>query len=163
MAGPTQVFMKIDGIDGDAEPTVVSKYIRIYSFNWSTSQSARSSVGSGADRQGTGPQLQAFTITKDYDVSTPYIAQQALTNMKNGVTVTIKFLKTGTTPTELAIYEFKNCIFTNYQHNSGPERPTETLTIDYTEFMFDAKQTVAAGGAGAAPKVTYKNPTQQAS
>lgn len=163
MPGPTQVFLDIDGIKGDAEPSEVKDYIRVYSFNWGTSTPVRSSIGSGSDRLGTGPVMSNFSITKDFDISTAQLTQFALTNNTKGVKMVVKFLRTGTTPEPLAIYTFSNCIVSSYRHHAGAERPTETLTVDYTELMFESKQLQATGAPGGSPKVTYKNPTQQAS
>ena len=73
------VYMKFEGIDGDATHQGHEKWIECTSFQWGTGRSIMTPVGRAANRESSAPSISEVTITKASDVASIKLFQEAVT------------------------------------------------------------------------------------
>jgi type VI secretion system secreted protein Hcp len=67
----TDMFLKIDGIDGESSDDKHANWIEILSFSFGASQPATGSVSSGGARSSQRVDLQDFSVVKQLDKASP--------------------------------------------------------------------------------------------
>lgn len=128
------IYMKYDSIDGDVTATGHEKWIEVNSFQWGVGRGISSPTGGAADRESSAPSVSEIVVTKPTDISTIKLLNEALQG--EGQDVTIDFCKTdkGNLSVYLS-YVLNNAMISGYSKSSGGDRPTESLSINFTKIM----------------------------
>lgn len=124
------MFLKIDGIEGESEDSVHKGEIDVLSWSWGMSQSGSAHEGKG----GTSGKVnvQDITFTKHLDKSSTVLMSRCCdgTHIKNAVLTMRK--QSGDTPVEYLKIEFTDLIVSSYQTSgSGDEIPFETISFNF--------------------------------
>ena len=121
------IYMKYEGIQGTGK----GKY-----SGWIELEGCQ--IGS-PNRGGSVINFEVI-VTKFLDNSSSRLVQEALSG--TGKKVTIDFVMTGESVPYMSI-ELENVIITSYQVNgtSDPDRPMETLSLNYTKISYSVKPT----------------------
>lgn len=134
-AATVDYFLKIDGLSGSASASNHKGEIEISSFSWGATNS--STIGSQSSGAGAGKvSMNSFSITKQIDVSSPklFTAAQAGGGKKLGTVVfTVVNPNTGSDWFQLTL---SNAIVGSYGISSGGDRPTESLSLNFTKIEF---------------------------
>ena len=147
--GATDMFLKLNGIEGESADKTHAKEIEVLS--WSRSRSNSSSVVGGSGKAALGD----LSITKYTDKSTPHLLLRCLagTLIPDGK-LTIR--KAGASQQEFFTYDMKDIYVTSVSaaENANDDRALEQISLapDYineTYFMFDSNGK-AAGQVSAA-------------
>ena len=160
------IFMKYDGIDGDVTTAGHEKWIEIHSLQWGTNRGITMSTASGADREGSTPSLSEIVVTKDTDGASPNLlrASLGLAPADEGKTVNIDFCKTDTSKPEPYLqFTLTNCLVSSYSLSSGGDRPTESVTLNFTKVEFKNTGMGAANETGSPDTASYDLTTQTGS
>ena len=156
------IYMNFDGIQGDVTETKHSTWIELHSFQWGVGRGISSPVGSSAERESTAPSISEVVVSKDNDVSTGKLMQEALSG--HGKTVKIDFTRTYKDQQEIYLsLELTNTIISGYSHSSASDRPTESLSLNFTKVQFSTKQMKPDGTPGDPDHVTYDLSTAKTS
>jgi type VI protein secretion system component Hcp len=117
-------------------------WIPLKSFDWGATRKITTRAGNGSSSQARGPvatDLQDVKVDKEVDGTSPELLEKFDKDTK-GVDCTIVFVRTGD-PAEIYLkYDLKNTLITEI-HMSGKDkedRPTETLTLTFTEIELTA-------------------------
>jgi type VI secretion system secreted protein Hcp len=138
--------MKMDKIDGDVTAKGHEKWIDLHSFQWGVGRGIGSPVGRGAERESSAPSLSEVTVTKDMDASSPYLFTEAVIGKTKKVV--IEFVKTSGDQLETyLVYTLTNVLVSGYSVSSGGDKPSESLSLNYTKF--EMKYTPQKGDANA--------------
>lgn len=160
--GGDPIFMQYGAIQGDVTAQGYAHFIELSSFQWGVSR-AISSIASGADRESAVPSVGEIKITKSLDSSSPYLFKEALNGQ--GQTAVIDFLKTGGSG-QLQVYlqiTLTNTLVSGFSTSSGGDRPTESLSLNFTKIEYKNFTTNADGSSGPSVTVTYDLALQRVS
>jgi type VI secretion system secreted protein Hcp len=112
-------------------------WVQLTSCNWGVGRGIGSPTGASANREASAPSVSEITVSKTMDKSSFALLQEALKG--TGMECTIHFTTTDQGQLRTyAEYKLTNCLISGYSTSSGGDRPTETLSINFTkiEFMF---------------------------
>lgn len=146
------IFVKFDGIDGDATEEGHKAWISVDSFQFGVGRGISTPVGDAARREASAPSVSEITLSKRMDKASLKLWESSLVG-NAGKTVKIDITTTGDKGklTVLAQYELTNCLVSGYSVSSGGEAPSESISLNFTKVMFNFKGadiTNKSGGGG---------------
>ena len=120
-------------VKGEATAEKAKGYIVLQSFQFGVGVGVSMAVGSG-NRETSLPSLSEITVTKGTDVASTTIFESVCTR-KNYTKAEIIFTTmTGEGKEETFLkYDLENIIFSGYSLSSGGDRPSESLSLNYTK------------------------------
>jgi type VI secretion system secreted protein Hcp len=114
----------------------------------------RRPTGASADRESSAPSVSEITATKAQDIATVPILNEALQG--EGQTVIIDFCKTDKGQLEVYLtYTLTNCMISGYSISSGGDRPSESISLNFTKIECKNTPMGAAGESESPVTVTY--------
>ncbi len=139
------IYVKYDGIDGEATHEKHKKWIQVESLQWGTGRAIMTNTGQATGREASEPSISEVTFSKILDGSSPYLFTEATTGAK-GKKVQIHMVSTGDPGDLYLTYELTNCLVSGYSTSSGGDRPTESVSVNFTKLEmkytpFDADHT----------------------
>jgi len=143
------IFLKINGVDGDSADDKHKKDIDILAFSWGLSNSGSAQVGGGA---GAGKvNVQDLSVTKWVDSATPKLVL-ACCNGTHYDDATLVVRKAGGTPVEYIKLKLQEVLVTSVSTggSGGEDRLTENITLNFAKFNLDYTPQDAKGAAGTA-------------
>ena len=130
------MFLKLDGIDGEAQDSKHKKEIDVLAWSWGASQSGTTHMGGGS---GSGKaNFQDISVTKYVDSS----SHKLLKHLAKGTHITQALLtvrKAGDTPLEYIKLTMKDCIISSISTggSEGEDRLSENVAINFGEFAYE--------------------------
>jgi type VI secretion system secreted protein Hcp len=146
------IYMKIEGIDGPVTAKGHEKWFECSSFQFGVNRHITSAVGVGANREASRPNVSEITVTKLLDDSSPMLFQTVCYGQTKKID--IDFVRTDQQKFETYMkFTLTEAIISGYSTSSGGDRPTESLSLNFTKIELaytgtDAKLT-AKGAARA--------------
>jgi len=148
------IYMNYNDLPGDATAEGHEKWIELNSFQWGVGRGVSSPTGGSADREASAPSVAEIVVTKANDVSSTKLLNEALQG--EGQTVKIDFCKTDKGKLEAYLQlTLTNCLISGHSFSSGGDRPTESLSMNFTKVEFKNIGMGAAGDTGSPDSVTY--------
>lgn len=131
------IFIKIDGIDGEATEASHKKWIEVNSLQFGFGRGISTPQGNAAHRETSSPSVSEITVTKEMDVASYKLFASSLTEIE-GKKVNIELCRTGgkTGLVCYAAYELTNTLISGYSVSSGGDKPTESLSLNFTKIMY---------------------------
>jgi len=130
------MFLKLDGIDGESKDAKHAGEIDIESFAWGMAQTGSGHRGTGS---GTGKvDIHDVTITKVVDKSSPSL-MLACANGKHIAKGSIVVRKAGENPLEYLTIDLEKILVSNY-HTNGTNTAdvhTETVTLNFVKMKLE--------------------------
>jgi type VI secretion system secreted protein Hcp len=129
------IYMQYGSIQGDVTAVGWEHWVELNSLSWGVSRAISSAAGSGS-REAAAPQAAEVKVTMLSSNASPDFFQEA--TVGQAATVTIDFVKTDNVGHQVKYIELKltNALASSYQVSSGGDRPTDSLSIDYTKIQF---------------------------
>jgi type VI secretion system secreted protein Hcp len=143
------IFLKINGVDGESADDKHKKDIDILAFSWGLSNSGSAQIGGGA---GAGKvNVQDLSVTKWVDAATPKLVL-ACCNGTHYDDATLVVRKAGGTPVEYIKLKLTEVLVTSVSTggSGGEDRLTENITLNFAKFNLDYTPQDAKGAAGTA-------------
>ena len=148
------IYMQYDTIKGDVTEEGHVGWVELKSFQWGLGRGISSPTGASADRESSAPSISEIIVTKDADASTPDLLNEALQG--EGKKVQIDFCKTDKGKMEVyTTYTLTNCMISGHSTSSGGDRPTESLSLNFTKFEVKNTGAKASGEEGQPKTTTY--------
>jgi type VI secretion system secreted protein Hcp len=140
------MFLKLDGIDGESRDKKRSGQIDILAWSWGMSQSGTTHTGSGA---GAGKvSVQDISLTKWIDKASPILIQYCAkgTHIKDGELVV---RKAGDNPLEYMTIKMTDIMITSVSTggSGGEDRLTENVSLNFAEFEVKYQEQDPKGAA----------------
>jgi len=96
-------------------------------------------TGTAMDREASATRLGDITITKKQDKATPDLFKEA--TIGKGKPATFYLTKQGDKIEEIMKIELSDAMISNYSVSAEGDRPTESITISYTEMTMSVTPT----------------------
>jgi type VI secretion system secreted protein Hcp len=148
------IFLKLDGVTGEAQDQSHKDEMDILAWSWGMSQSGTTHMGSGG---GAGKvNVQDLSVTKYVDNATPTLMKFCCKG-KHIDTGKLTVRKAGDEPLEYIVIEFQELLISSISTggSGGEDRLTENLSLNFREFHLTYKQQTKEGGDGGSPDVKW--------
>jgi len=150
------IYMNYDSlaIKGDVTEEGHKDWIECNSFQWGVGRGISSPTGGSKDRESSAPSVSEIVVTKATDTASPKILNEALQG--EGKTVIIDFCKTDKGKLEVYMtYTLTNTMISGYSLSSGGDRPSESLSLNFTKVEYKNIPQAAEGAAASPETVGY--------
>ena len=142
------IYLQIDGVTGDVEEAGHTGWIQLNSFQWGVGRGIGSPKSKAKDREGAEASVSEVTASKTQDNATTQLMRLALWGKSKKVNV--EFTRTGDQNQQIAYlkYELEDVLFSGYSTSSGGDRPSESLSLNFTKVTFtnlESKDTMEDG------------------
>ena len=132
------IYVKYGDIKGDvtADGHKGSEgWFEVNSFQWGVGRGISSPTGGAADREASAPSVSEITVSKPMDIASYALLNEALQG--EGQPCTIHFCKTDKGVLETyASYILDDCMISGYSVSSGGDRPSETVSFNFTKVEY---------------------------
>ncbi|HTH61631.1 MAG TPA: type VI secretion system tube protein Hcp [Paraburkholderia sp.] len=149
------IFLKINGIDGESQDAAHKDEIEVLSWSWGVTQQSSMHAGSGG---GAGrATVKDFTFEHLIDRATPNLTQYCLTG-KHIDEAKLVVRKAGGNPLEYIKFTMKDLIVTSVAPSGVSEsqqRPLEVVTLSFAKMTQEYVVQNAQGGSGGAITATF--------
>ena len=152
-------FLKIDGIEGEAQDKTHKNEIQLQSWSWGETNSGSMGAGGGG---GSGKvAMQDFHFVMNANKATPKLVVACATgeHIKSAI---LTCRKAGKTQQEFLKYTFTDILISSYQ-TSGSDSPIEQCSFNFTEMQCDYKEQGADGNLKGAITTKYNLKSQSSS
>ncbi len=147
------IYMKIEGIDGEATAQGHEKWIELNSFQFGVGRSVSDS-GGGGGRSTSPPSFSEVVVTKDADSTSPKIFTETVVGAAKKIEIHFVQTSAGEQQTYMK-YTLSNTLFSGYSVSSGGDRPSESLSLNFAKFEMEFIPFDEAGRAGTPVKAGY--------
>ncbi len=136
------IYLQFGSVLGDVQESGHENWIELSSVGWNASRPVSNPSGTAAARVLSAPRLGELSISKDEDAASIPLIQQSLEGEPQDAT--IDFVRTGTgsgtTETYYTIV-LKEAVITSFSQSAGAGgRPSEALTVSFTQVTFKGTQ-----------------------
>jgi len=140
------MFIKIDGIEGESKDKTHGKEIDVLAWSWGVSQSGSFHAGGGG---GSGKaNFQDLSFTKWVDKSSPLLLLHTA-NGKHIPKAVLVVRKAGDTPLEYITITLEKIIVSSVSTggSGGEDRLTENVSLNFAKVTFEYQEQSATGAA----------------
>jgi type VI secretion system secreted protein Hcp len=160
------MFMNYTNVPGDVTTKGHEKWIEINSFQWGVGRGITSAAAGGSDREASTPSVSEAVVTKITDGATNNLIRAAcgLAPAGEGQTVIVDLVKTdqGEPETYMQI-TLTNALVSGFSISTGGDRPSESLTLNFTAVEIKNIGMGAANATGSPDTYHYDLTTQTGS
>ena len=154
------IYVQYGTIKGNVTEKGHTEWVEVGSFQYGVGRGIGSPVGKAANREASAPSISEITVSKEMDKSSFAWMQEALKG--KGVVCTIHFCSVDADQLRMyAEYKLENCMISGYSVNSGGDRPSESISINFTKIEYKYTPFDDTGKQGKAVPVTYDLTTAQ--
>ena len=126
------IYMNIDGITGNVSAAGHENWIEVHSLNWGVGRGIMTATGNVKDREASAPSISEVSVTKTMCPASPHLFTEAC--IGKGKTIQIHLVKTDASNLETYMeYTLEDAVLSGYSVSSGGDRPTESLSINFTK------------------------------
>jgi type VI secretion system secreted protein Hcp len=148
------IYLNYNSIPGDVTADGHVGWIEVNSFQWGVGRGISSPTGASADRESSAPSVSEITVTKATDISSTKLLNEAYQG--EGVDAQLDFCKTDKGVLEVYMsYKLSDCMVSGYSISSGGDRPSESLSLNFTKIEFKSTNMTDTNAAGSPDAVTY--------
>ena len=149
------MFIKIDGVDGESADKSHKGEIDVLAWSWGMSQSGTTHMGGGG---GAGKaNVQDLSLTKFVDLASSTLMKFCL-NGKHIKEAKLVVRKAGEKPLEYITITMTDVIVTSVSTggSGGEDRLTENVTLNFAEVKYQYVSQAKTGAGDKKPEFTYK-------
>jgi type VI secretion system secreted protein Hcp len=154
MASHADMFLKIDGVEGESLDDSHKKEIELLSFSFGASQPGSAGHGGGS---GVGKvQVHDFSFSKYFDKASPKLFEACATG-KHTPKVTLTCRKAGGSQQEYLKVVLTEVLVSSIQNSGsgGDSLPTESVTLNFSKIEIEYKPQDEKGGLGGVVKAGW--------
>ncbi|HZL34677.1 MAG TPA: type VI secretion system tube protein Hcp [Tepidisphaeraceae bacterium] len=134
------IYMQFGDIKGDVQVSGYAGDIELNSFQFGVGRGISSPTGGSSDRESSAPSVSEITITKAMDKASPLLFSSILSGPSTPE-VDIFFVNIirgqgGRSTQVYAEYQLSNVLISGYSVSSGGDRPTESLSLNFTKIVY---------------------------
>ena len=147
-------YVQYTGVKGSVTEKSHAGWVEVNSFQFGIGRGISSPTGATANRESSAPSISEIVVTKSMDKSSYAWMQEALKG--KGVDCTIHFCSTDAGQLRTyAEYKLTNCLISGYSVSSGGDRPSESISINFTKIEYLFKEYASDNTVTDSPRVTY--------
>lgn len=129
------IYVKIGDIKGDATHANHTDWIECQSVQWGVGRSIMTNVGGAANREASQPSLSELTVSKTLDQGSTSLFISATTG-NVGEKLELHMVTTGSPGDTYVEITLTNVLVSGYSFSSGGDRPSESISFNYTALEF---------------------------
>ena len=129
------IYVKYDGIHGEATQENHKKWLDVTSLQWGMGRAISTKSGAVTNREASEPSVSEVTITKLMDSASPKLFIESCTGAA-GKKVEIHLVTTGSPGNTYAEYTLTDGLVSSYSMSSGGDRPTESISVSFTKIEY---------------------------
>lgn len=148
------IYVKIEGIDGEATQQDHQKWIDVRSIQFGFGRAISTPTGSAANREASQPSVSEVVVNKGMDASSAKLFTEAVTGNK-GKTVNIDLVSTGSPGNTYASYTLTNALVSAYSMSSTGDTPSEQISLSFTKIEYKLTPFDPTNKAGTPITVSY--------
>ncbi len=148
----TDIFLKIDGVDGESKAEGHKNEIDINSWSWGMTNSGTAHKGGGAG--GGVVSVQDIHFTKQIDKSSSSLMKHCSTG-QHFTKATLFQRRAGGSPLEFLKIEMEMVLVSSYQTGSHGDQPTDSFSLNFAKYTATYTEQSDTGGTGASVPVIY--------
>jgi len=148
------IYLKYEGIDGEATHDKHQKWIEVQSLQFGTGRGISTPAGATANREASQPSISEVVISKTLDASSSKLFTESVTG-NVGKKVEIHLVSTGNPGNTYVEYVLTNALISGYSVSSGGDRPSESVSINFTKVEFKFTPYDIKNKAGTPVTVNY--------
>ncbi len=148
------IYLKYDGIDGEATHDKHKKWIDVGSLQFGVGRGISTPSGSTANREASEPSISEVVVTKMLDAASSKLFVESCTGAA-GKKVEIHLVSTGSPGNTYVEYTLHNALISGYSLSSGGDRPSESISINFTKIEYKHIPYDEANKAGTPVTVSY--------
>jgi len=148
------MFLNIDGIEGEAMDASHTGEIDVIAFSWGMTQSGSAQIAGGG---GAGKvNVQDMSITKYLDTASTVLMQKCCSG-KHFPSAILTCRKAGDTPVEFFKVTMEEVLVTSVSEGGGggEDRQTENISLNFAKVKVEYTPQEADGAAGAASELGW--------
>jgi type VI secretion system secreted protein Hcp len=152
------IYMKYGSIQGDVTESGHTNWIELNSFQWGVGRGVSTATGSNEDRESSAPSVSEVTVTKAFDKASAKLLTEAYQGTGSGDAATVQLDFVRTNKGKLDIYStftLSNVIISGYSLSSGGDRPSESLSLNFTKIETKVTPMNPDGSPGSPVTITY--------
>ncbi len=157
------IYMKYGSAQGDVTESGHKQWIELLSCHWSMARTLRSAVGIGLNRESTSAFVSELSCMKLVDSGSSNLTQNAFVGEAQQCEIDFTRVEKGQEAVFRKITLTDAIISGLVNQGQGKERPTEVLTLNFTEIQITDVAMSAEGEASGQSTVTYNLQTAQTS
>ncbi len=148
------MFIKFDGIDGEAKDKTHAKEVDVLAWSWGMSQSGSMHMGGGGGAGKVAVQDLSFTHYVDRASGNLMLY---CSNGKHIPTSTLVVRKAGENPLEYIKITMTDCLVTSVSTggSGGEDRLTENVTLNFAKVKVEYQEQKADGTGEAGPEYAW--------
>ena len=129
------IYMKHETIKGSVTSEGFAEWVEVGSFQYGIGRGIGSPVGAGTEREASSPSISEIVVTKEMDKSSTGFFEAALYG--EGAKCDLWLCKTDKDKVEpYAKFELENTLVSGYSVSSGGDRPSESVSLNFTKIVF---------------------------
>ena len=148
------IYVKYEGIDGEATHEDHKKWIDVQSLQFGVGRGIASPSGATANREASQPSVSEVVVTKQLDGSSSKLFTESVTGAA-GKKVEIHLVSTGSPGNTYVEYVLSDALISGYSVSSGGDRPSESVSINFTKIEFKQTPFDETNTAGTPVTVSY--------
>lgn len=152
-----ELFMKIDGIDGESTDANHMRWIEILSYSHRVSTDPGGGASTGGVRRRGQAEHSDFTVTKELDKATPKLNEHCCKG-KVFPKVTVEVCLAAGPKSTIMTYELKNCLIRSVSVSCPAEggMPVETVSFTYEEIEWAYNEIDSMGKSKGRVEATWR-------
>ena len=150
------IYMEYNGGSptGDVTESQHTAWIECSSFQFGVGRGISSPTGGSAERESSAPSVSEVVITKQQDVASVGLLTAAYQG--DGVPVKIDFCRTNAGKMDVYMsVNLTNVMISGFSSSSGGDRPSESISLNFTKIEYKSVQIAADGSTATSPSITY--------
>ena len=128
------IYLKFGSIKGSVTTKGHEEWLNVQSFQFGVARGIATPVGNAKNREASAPSLSEVTFTKEMDQSSPYLFNEGCVG--KGLKAVFHFCRTAGNQLETYLeVELENALVSNYSVSSGGDRPSESISLNFTKIL----------------------------
>lgn len=127
------IYLHVEGLEGDVTAAGHEGWIECLSLSFGVGRAISTATGSSQERESSAPSLSDVSLIKHMDKCTPKLFELTCTGASK--LVKIDLVQTGEQLDTYMSYELTDCLISGLSAESGGDRPTESLSFNFTKIV----------------------------
>ena len=155
------MFLKLDGVDGESVDIKYQKWIECLSFSWGISDGSKATNVVGKSPKSGRAQVHDISITKLLDTSSPKLFESCCEGTHIGE-ATLVMRKAGEKPLEFYKIKLTDVLISNVSNGAGGGVASETVSFSFGSTLISSAdengnfKSVSACGAASFDEINIK-------
>jgi type VI secretion system secreted protein Hcp len=153
------IYMNYTNITGDVNSAGHENWVELGSFQWGVGRGITAAdAGSNSDREGSLPSVSEIVVTKTTDSASPNLFRASCGKGPAATSqpCTIDFCTTdANNPQTYLQFQLDNTLVSGYSMSSGGDRPSESISLNFTKITMNNTPETAATDSGTTDRPFY--------